>query len=688
MRRRPLIGLGRAVRFISGIVVFTAAAAMSVATASAPGLASTGMGVSNGGWGNAFEVPGISPLNTGGLSSVTVISCASPGNCSAGGYYFPGPQDQEVFVVGETNGAWGKAEQVPGTATLNAGTNAQLYAMSCASPGNCSAGGDYNDGSNWQAFVVDETKGTWGNAEEVPGTGALNKQQMGAQVDAISCSSAGNCSAGGFYTDNSQDTHAFVVTERNGSWGKAQQLTGAGLGSSVAGLSCTSAGDCVAVGQNGTPFIATQAGGTWGAVIAVPGMAGLDTGGTGNLGAVSCASAGNCSAGGQYNLSSGTGAFVLSEKKGTWGNAQPVGASLNAGKFALVSSISCASAGNCGAGGVYADKTDTLQAFVVNETAGTWGSAEEVPGTAKLNASVGNMVGAAVNEISCPSAGNCGAAGYYAVTVGQTGAFVATETNGIWGSAEQPPGLAVLNTGGSLGASAAALSCPSAGNCSAGGSYTAKKNSAQQPFLIDQASVSPTSTGLTLSPPRVTYGHEQAERLSVTVSAHPGSTPTGTVTVGAPRTTLCTIKISAGKGACSLTAAKLAAGSYKLTASYAGAPGFRSSASAAKILTVTRATTVTTLKLSAPKVTYGKEGTEHLSVTVAPASAHGSVTVRTVVKHGTGTTVCVIKPKNGKGACTLPARKLPVGSYELAATYPGNSDYTASTSTKHALNVA
>ena len=73
-------------------------------------------------------------------------------------------------------GTWGRAEEVPGTAALNKGGSAFISSVSCASKANCSAGGDYVDASsNDQVFVVGEVKGTWGRAEEVPGTAALNK---------------------------------------------------------------------------------------------------------------------------------------------------------------------------------------------------------------------------------------------------------------------------------------------------------------------------------------------------------------------------------------------------------------------------------------------------------------------------------------------------------------------------------
>ena len=63
-----------------------------------------------------------------------------------------------MFVVSQVNGRWSKGKEVPGTATLNTRGNAAINSVSCASAGNCSAGGDYTDSSrHFQAFVVSQT---------------------------------------------------------------------------------------------------------------------------------------------------------------------------------------------------------------------------------------------------------------------------------------------------------------------------------------------------------------------------------------------------------------------------------------------------------------------------------------------------------------------------------------------------
>ena len=102
-------------------------------------------------------------------------------------------------MVSETNGVWGSAVEVPGTAALNSAGNAGVNAVSCGAAGECAAGGYYLVGSppfqHDQAFVVSETGGVWGSAVEVPGTAALNSGSAG--VNAVSCGAAGECAAGG-----------------------------------------------------------------------------------------------------------------------------------------------------------------------------------------------------------------------------------------------------------------------------------------------------------------------------------------------------------------------------------------------------------------------------------------------------------------------------------------------------------
>jgi len=393
-----------------------------------------------------------------------------------------------------SGGTWGTAKVVPGTAALNTEGEAGVGAVSCASAGNCGMGGFYStlvrNHDFERPFVGSETNGTWGHAREVRGLSALHVTHY-AYVSTASCASAGNCSAGGFYDSKSTGgpRQLFVVSETGGTWGTAEAVTGIPFTGNpdTFSVSCGAAGDCGAVGDySNAPdqvqaFVLNQAGGTWGTAEQAPGTAALNTGEHAGLTSVSCASAGNCSAGGFYTDSSGHHqAFVISETSGTWRTAEkvPGAAALNAGGNAAINSVSCASAGNCSAGGYYNDGS-ALQAFVVNETNGTWAKAKEVPGTAALNV----RGTAETGSVSCASAGNCSAAGYYSGS-SFVHPFVVSETNGTWGTAEQVPGMTALNAIGS--AFVTAVSCGAAGNCSVGGYYDVDGHAGTQAWVADQ----------------------------------------------------------------------------------------------------------------------------------------------------------------------------------------------------------
>src|SRR5262245_53023286 len=180
--------------------------------------------------------------------------------------------------------------------------------------------------------------GAWGTAIKVPGLGALN-QGGRAELNSVSCGSAGNCVAVGGYQDASFHFHAYLADERNGTWRSA---------------------------------------------VEVPGSEILNTGGDAVATSVSCVSAGNCAVGGTYHDSAGhLQGFVTSEKNGTWGQAVEVPGlgTLNKGGSARISSVSCATAGNCAAVGSYVDRSARFQAFMVSHTNGTWGNAIKVPGS-------------------------------------------------------------------------------------------------------------------------------------------------------------------------------------------------------------------------------------------------------------------------------------------------------------------
>jgi hypothetical protein len=170
----------------------------------------------HGTWQRAHEVPGFAALNQGQHDgNLNSVSCGAPGNCSAVGQYTDSSGHYQAFVASEQGGRWGRAEEAPGTAALNEGGYATLSEVSCPAPGECSAAGRYTGRhGHAHAFVIGQADGIWGAAGQVPGSTALD-QGGDAWVDVLSCASPGHCSAGGsFALNHSQRSQVFVVSER------------------------------------------------------------------------------------------------------------------------------------------------------------------------------------------------------------------------------------------------------------------------------------------------------------------------------------------------------------------------------------------------------------------------------------------------------------------------------------------
>jgi hypothetical protein len=352
----------------------------------------------------------------------------------------------EAIVIDESNGVWHKAHVISGTATLGRSENATINAISCASPGNCSAGGTFVDGTGLSrseflgdeglttAFVVDEIRGTWHSAHALAGIVAPRNVED-ATISFLSCASAGNCAAAGRFgsvpcADGDDDCvlagspytrqfqKSFVVNEVQGVWGSPQWLRGANRGEypNLNGLSCGAPGWCTAVGVSLSPsglqegFVANETKGRWAPSVLFPGVA-LDgqTGST--LSAVSCGSRRSCSAGGSYTYKSGdTIPFVVDEVAGTWRRAATVEGSdspaLNG--YAEIQSISCGESSVCTAfGDALGGPGRGLNYFVLSKRNGAWGRVRLVPGPESSEFDgFGGSVMACTTEESCTVAGS------------------------------------------------------------------------------------------------------------------------------------------------------------------------------------------------------------------------------------------------------------------------------------------
>ncbi len=552
-----------------------------------------------GTWSRAIAVPGVAQRNTGSVATVNAISCATPGNCVAVGVYDASTTQwaQVPFVADERGGVWETAQPVPGAGALEDaadGPSAPLNAVSCFAPGDCVAGGQVDttkDGD--QAYAVTEHNWVWGQAR-------LVKTGASSGIETISCVAAGACAAAGFtYPEANNGMMAgLVVDESGGTWGRPHQVPiPKGLAvpyMDLDSVSCAAAGDCTAVGydmsENGGGYpdssnaiAIIEANGTWGAAREVPGVAAVAAGagalttlGYAKLTGVSCPVAGDCTAVGTYSTKTGAGSLVATEAGGAWRAAVKV-LSTAGGR---ATSVSCPAVGNCGIAGVLPDRGEGSSTFVASETSGSLGLAAQVPGLATLDA--GGLLAGGLEDnspvVSCAASGYCAVGGQYAGTFKADGqAFVAARTAAGWQQAQQVRGLPLLPQGTS-NALITTMSCTATGYCSAGGYYK-DSSGAFQAFVVNEATASAAALRTTRA--AAGYGHEGTVHLTLSVTSPLGGTPAGRVTVKAGQLTLCTLTLYAGKGGCTLTNKQLKAGSYALTATYAGSAAYLTAVSPA-----------------------------------------------------------------------------------------------------------
>jgi hypothetical protein len=188
-----------------------------------------------------------------------------------------------------------------------------------------------------------------------------------------------------------------------------------------------------------------------------------------------------------------------------------------------------------------------------------------------------------------------------------------------------------------------------------------------------------TTTSLAATPNPVAAGRELA--LTATVKGSTTS-PTGTVSFMNGSTLLGTGTLSSS-GVATLSTSSLAAGTYHLTAKYAGNTTSLASTSSAVSVTVTPAaqSTTTTLAAAPNPVTAGQP-------LVLTATAKGSTASPTgTVSFMKGSTSLGTSSLNSSGVATLSTASLAPGTYSLTAKYGGDGNSLTSTSSAVSVTV-
>lgn len=346
------------------------------------GLRAATMTSTDGTWGQLTEVtfPSDDFGSSQSESNAKSVSCSSAGNCAVVGYFtipgsYPTPQTQQAFAMMSTSGTWSApskpvfADDARPAGTFNYD---QFTSVSCASDGDCTAVGAFqtNDGqaspyvSYKEPFTMTSTNGMWAQASVADFSGVSGKVGSGdSKFTAVSCASAGNCTAVGEYyvqgSNGQAQARAFTMTSDSWSWDAPRPSSTSQ--SRWYSVSCASADNCLVGGLSVvTPIQAvttlSMRDGVWDTGIRRQTVFEGSTSNVSEVASVSCGTADSCVVVGRYDANGGYMPFVMSMSAGTWSDAtkplfpESVVSNDYKGEFY---SVSCVGAGNCAAVGEF-----------------------------------------------------------------------------------------------------------------------------------------------------------------------------------------------------------------------------------------------------------------------------------------------------------------------------------------------
>jgi hypothetical protein len=292
--------------------------------------------------------------------------------------------------------------------------SSQLLAVSCTADTACTAVGSYTTSSGLQSALVERWNGTkWTVQKTLPASNVI------FELAGVSCSSATSCMAvGGLTNSETDDTGTLALSWNGTKWTEIlpPNPPGSNQFASLSAVSCSSAASCTAVGttDNSGPYttlVERWNGSKWAIQKSVDPSGSIDV-----LDGVSCVSASACTAVG----GSATGTLVEQWNGTKWSvvkSPNPKGAT------GELLGVSCLTTSTCVAAG---DASSGEDIFTLAET---WnGKTWKITKTPNASGSVSSLKG-----VSCSAAGACTAVG------GSSVGTLAERLNGtVWVTEKTP----------------------------------------------------------------------------------------------------------------------------------------------------------------------------------------------------------------------------------------------------------
>jgi hypothetical protein len=298
------------------------------------------------------------------------------------------------------NGEVWSAVKTPGTAF------SELADVSCPDISSCMAVGTSRYGT-----LAEGWNGTaWTIVPSPAPTGASS-----SDLNSVSCSTSTSCAAVGSFVNGSGAT-VTLAEEWNGStWSLVPSPNRSGAtGSELDGVSCTSASNCVAVGDsfnsvgNSHTLAESWNGATWSLVPSPSPSKGQES----TLSSASCISATNCTAVGDYWAQPGETVVLIETWNGTkWSLVAGAGAS------GFLNGVSCSAYSECMAVG------DSVSGTLAEQQDGTGWSVLPSPNPKGMSAN-------SLSGVACASPSSCNAVGYSTGSGSDTSYSLAETWNG------------------------------------------------------------------------------------------------------------------------------------------------------------------------------------------------------------------------------------------------------------------
>lgn len=388
-------------------------------------------------------------------------------------------------------GSW-----VPQTVPVKQGFNGRSTAVSCPTSTMCMAVGSYLDPNGKQRALAQAWNGSSWTLKALP----VPSGATGSRLAGVSCTAADACTAVGHYgfpvgtaPFNGSDTRPFVVRWNGTSW--MQQSVPMPSGSTLGyfnGVSCTATGGCKAVGAHRTSSTKSATfiahwGGSAWAVRTSPNTARQYN----SLNGISCVGT-RCIAVGATgdSQSTPTGTMAVRFDGTAWSPLSPP--SPGGAVSAWMSGVSCTSSTACTAVGGYSTDSQEPDTLQISRWDGSGWVTQTPPPTEY------GVFRQRLDAVSCTSASLCTAAGFYTNPVRQQGGsdpegdtpLVIRWDGTSWAkqAAKKPAGV----DGGWLGG----ISCNSAGCTTVGGASTWGFASRQSVALAERRAATATSWSL------------------------------------------------------------------------------------------------------------------------------------------------------------------------------------------------